>query len=176
MTSSDKSGRNAKEQKPESAGLWFFVGIVSTVVLLDQATKQVVLRTMDLYESIPVINGLFNLTHIHNPGGAFGFMASGDLRLRNFLFLGVSIFALLMIVFFYKKTPGSYRFLAGSLSMIFGGAVGNIIDRIRLGEVIDFLDLYIGNYHWPAFNVADSAITIGITIFIVHILFKKMPE
>jgi signal peptidase II len=81
-----------------------------------------------------------------------------------------------LIAYFYRNTPKSYPYLGAALAMIFGGAVGNLIDRLRFGEVIDFLDVYVGAYHWPAFNVADSAITVGITIFIFHVVLGKMPE
>lgn len=176
MSEDQSKNRETSGKQPRWAGLWLFVGIASTVILLDQITKMVVLKTIGLYESIPVIHGFFNLTHIRNPGGAFGFMASGNLQVRAFLFLGVSMFALVLIIYFYKSIPLTHRLLRAALSMIFGGAVGNIIDRIRFREVVDFLDFYMGSYHWPAFNVADSAITVGITVLIVHIVFKKMPE
>lgn len=159
-----------------SAGLYFFIIIAGLVTVCDQITKLLVLRNIELYETIPVISGFFNLTHLHNPGGAFGFMASGGSLTRSLIFLGASCIALVLIAYFYKNTPRSHRFLSGALSMIFGGAVGNIIDRIRFGEVVDFLDVYIGAYHWPAFNVADSAITVGISIFIFHLVFNKLPD
>ena len=159
-----------------SMGARAFVLIAALVVVLDQITKYLVLESMPLYHSIPVIPGFFNLTHIHNPGGAFGFMATGSSGVRNLLFIGVSTLAMGMIVYFYRSTPKTHRFLASALAMIFGGAVGNLIDRLRFGEVVDFLDVFVGAYHWPAFNVADSAITIGITIFIIHVVFGKMPE
>ena len=150
--------------------------IAGLVIVLDQITKQLVLSSIPLYHSISVIPGFFNFTHVRNPGGAFGFMASGSVELRNFIFIGVSIIAMGLIVFFYRSTPKTHRALAASLAMIFGGAVGNFVDRLRFGEVVDFLDVYLGSYHWPAFNVADSAITVGITIFLVHVVLGKMPE
>ena len=153
-----------------------FVMIAGLVVLLDQATKLLVLAKMPLYHSITVLPGFFNLTHIRNPGGAFGFMAAGSQGIRNLLFVGVSIVAMGLIVYFYRSTPKTYPYLASALAMIFGGAVGNLIDRLRFGEVVDFLDVYVGAYHWPAFNVADSAITVGITIFIAHLVLGKMPN
>ena len=159
-----------------SMGFKPFAMIVGLVVVLDQITKLLVLAKMPLYHSIAVIPGFFNLTHIHNPGGAFGFMATGSQDVRNFLFLGVSAIAMGLIVYFYRSTPKTYPYLASALAMIFGGAVGNLIDRLRFGEVVDFLDVYVGAYHWPAFNVADSAITVGITIFIAHVVLGKMPN
>jgi signal peptidase II len=151
--------------------------IVSGVlVLLDQVTKALVGFYLQPYHSIAVIPGFFNLTHILNPGGAFGFLAGADPILRKIVFLFVSFLAVVLILWYYFKTPASYPLLATAFAMIFGGAIGNLIDRIRTGKVVDFLDFYLGNLHYPAFNVADSAITIGIGIFILHLLFKKLPE
>lgn len=178
--SDNRSAMPEKKASPEASippmGLRPFAMIAGLVVLLDQATKLLVLSKMPLYHSIPVIEGFFSLTHIRNPGGAFGFMAGGSQGVRNLLFIGVSIFATGLIVYFYRSTPKTYPYLASALAMIFGGAVGNLIDRLRFGEVVDFLDVYVGTYHWPAFNVADSAITVGITIFIAHLVLGKMPE
>jgi signal peptidase II len=152
----------------------FFI-ISGMVVLLDQLSKLLVLRYIPLHQSIYVIPGFFSLTHVHNPGGAFGFMAHDSSPLRYWLFLGAAFFALVMILYFYHKTPDSHAVFGAALAMIFGGAVGNLIDRLRFGEVIDFLDVYLGYLHWPTFNIADSAVTIGVTIFVIHILFKKSP-
>ncbi len=173
----DKAADNAPDNAPEvSMGVAPFVAIAGSVVLLDQITKWLVLENIPLYQAKMVIPGLFNLTHIRNPGGAFGFMASGSQGLRNLLFIGVSIIAMGLIAYFYRSTPKSHPYLGSALVLIFGGAVGNLIDRLRFGEVVDFLDIYVGAYHWPAFNVADSAITVGITIFIAHVVLGKMPE
>ena len=150
--------------------------IAGGVIILDQVSKEIVLRTIPLNTMIPVIDGFFNLTHIYNPGGAFGLMANLSPTLRSIIFLFISSLAVGLIFYFYKKTPRQYVWLAAAFALIFGGAIGNLIDRIRFGMVIDFLDLYVGNHHWPAFNVADSAISIGIGIFLFHILFKKMPQ
>ncbi|MDO9109898.1 MAG: signal peptidase II [Desulfatirhabdiaceae bacterium] len=150
--------------------------VSGSIVVLDQISKMIVLRSMPLYESIPIIPGFFNLTHIHNPGGAFGFMASQGPEVRSLLFLAMSSLAAVAIVFFYLRTPVSYSWLSTALLLIFGGAIGNMIDRVRFGEVVDFLDFYAGGYHWPAFNVADSGISVGMAILVYHLLFDKMPE
>lgn len=150
--------------------------IVGTIVLADQLAKAAILQSVPLYRTIPVIPGFFNITHIHNPGGAFGFLADQHAILRNVVFLVVSLLALAVVLYFYHNTPKTHTVLAWGFAMIFGGAIGNLIDRLRFGEVVDFLDVYVGAYHWPAFNVADSAISVGIAIFIVHLLFKKMPD
>ncbi|MGD8958847.1 MAG: signal peptidase II [Desulfobacteraceae bacterium] len=146
------------------------------VILLDQASKAVVLNTMRLYESIPVIPGFFNLTHIHNPGGAFGFLAGQSPAVRSFFFLVVAFLAMGLVLHFYFKTPSTHPYLRSAFALIFGGAVGNLIDRLRFGKVVDFLDFYVGALHWPAFNVADSAITVGISVFVLHLVFNRMPE
>lgn len=152
-----------------------FVGVVALVILLDQATKMLVIRTIPLYKSITVIPGFFNLAHITNPGGAFGFLAHNGSPWRHWVFLVAAIVALSMILYFYHNTPSTHSSLGLGLSLIFGGAIGNLIDRLRYGEVIDFLDFYVSHYHWPTFNLADSAVTVGVGIFVLHIIFKKMP-
>ncbi len=145
------------------------------VVIVDQITKALILYNLPLHHSISVIPGFFSLTHIHNPGGAFGFMANQSSGLINIFFLFISLLAIFLIIYLYRNTPKTHPLLATGFTLIFGGAIGNMIDRIRFGKVVDFLDCYIGTLHWPAFNVADSAITVGITIFIFHFLFKKLP-
>lgn len=154
-----------------------FGAVASLVVLLDQISKAMVLKYMPLYKSIEVIPGFFNLTHVHNPGGAFSFMAQNGSPWRHWIFLGAGLVALVLILYFYHQTPKTHPYLATALSLVFGGAVGNLTDRVRLGEVVDFLDFYLAPFvwHYPTFNVADSAVTVGIGIFIAHIVFKKMP-
>jgi signal peptidase II len=149
--------------------------ISGLVVIIDQITKLLILKNLPLYHSVTIIPGFFNITHIHNPGGAFGFMAHQNSSLRNFLFILLASIAVCFIFYFYKNTNRTHPFLASGFALILGGAIGNLIDRIRFGKVVDFLDFYVHNYHWPAFNIADSAITVGVTIFIFHLLFKKMP-
>jgi len=166
---------SARQAITARGSYWRFGSIAGIVVLLDQISKLIVLNTIPLYKSIEVIPGFFNLTHIHNPGGAFGFLAANASTLRHWIFLIAIVLAMGMILYFYHQTPRSHPFLGLALALIFGGAVGNLIDRLRFGEVIDFLDVYIGQLHWPAFNVADSAVTVGVVIFITHIVFKKMP-
>jgi signal peptidase II len=151
------------------------IGLVAGAVLvLDQATKALILKYLPLGASAPVIPGFFDLTHVHNPGGAFGFLSGVSAEVRGLLFVAVSLLAAGLILYFYWQTPIRQRFLAVGLSLLFGGAVGNLVDRIRFGIVVDFLDLYAGELHWPAFNVADSAISVGVFIFGYHILFQKI--
>jgi len=151
-------------------------GVAGLIVIVDQIAKALILKSMPLYHSVPVIPGFFNITHIQNPGGAFGFLANQSSSLRTIVFLLISSLAVGLIFWFYKNTPKTHPWLANAFAMIFGGAIGNLIDRIRFRKVVDFLDIYLGDLHWPAFNIADSAISIGIAIFIFHLLFKKLPE
>jgi len=144
-------------------------GILAAVTLVvgavDQWTKYLVLKGFRLYESVPVIDGLFNLTYVRNKGAAFGILADSDWR-RPF-FIVVTLVACAFILGYLCRL-GNERGLASlSLSLIFAGALGNLIDRVRFGEVIDFLDVYWRQYHWPAFNVADSAITVGVGLLLL---------
>lgn len=147
------------------SGKWQSIsGWLAAIVILDQLTKIIVDRTMALYQSIPIVDGLFNLTYVRNPGAAFGiFAGSAESFRRPFLIL-VSILVSGFIVTLLQRLDGRERGLITALTFILGGAVGNLIDRIIYGEVIDFLDVYWRNYHWPAFNVADSFITSGVAI------------
>lgn len=147
--------------------------IAGGVVLLDQVSKAAVLRELGLNQVTTVIKGFFNLVHVHNPGGAFGLMAGMSPVFRSALFVVVSAVAIGVILYFYHTTPANRPWLATGFALILGGAVGNLIDRVRMGSVVDFLDFYLGRWHWPAFNIADSAITIGVGIFLLHLFLKK---
>ncbi len=146
------------------------------VVLADQITKFLITRYLALYDYIVVIEGFFNINHVLNPGGAFGFFATQSPGIRKFVFLFLSSIVALFVVWMYRKVAESHVFLSYGLAGIFGGAVGNLIDRFRFGKVVDFLDFYLGTAHWPAFNIADSAISIGMAILIYHVVFNKIPE
>lgn len=157
------------------AGYGFLAVVALAVVLLDQVTKQVIIETVPLHADIRVIPGFFSLTHLYNPGGAFGIFAGSQSMWRHWLFLIATVAALGLLFYFYRQTPKSYRMLRFGLGLITGGAVGNLIDRLRFGEVVDFLLFYVGRFSWPAFNVADSAVSVGVAVFLFHIVFKKMP-
>jgi len=155
---------------------YMMLGVISgTVVALDQATKWLITRFLNYYQEITVIPNFFNLIYVHNPGGAFGVFAKNHSGLQSLLFIGIACGAMSLIVYLYKNTSSEYPALLSGLALIFGGALGNLIDRLRLGKVIDFMDLYVSHWHWPAFNVADSAITVGMVIFGFYILFRKIP-
>lgn len=148
--------------------------IAAGVLLADQVTKGLVTQRFSLYENLEIIPGFFNLTHIRNTGGAFGVLAGEASRLRTGLFLAMSCVALGIVVYLYARIPPGKPWLGAGLAMICGGALGNLIDRFRFGEVVDFLDFHIGTLHWPAFNVADSAISLGVGIFCSYLLLKKI--
>ena len=156
---------------------WIRLILVSgSIILTDQITKYIIKINLVLYDHIVVIENFFNITHILNPGGAFGFFADKSPEIRKFIFLFLSSIVAFFVLWFYKKTAEKCIFLSYGLALIFGGAVGNLIDRFLYGKVVDFLDVYIGTAHWPAFNVADSSINIGMGILIYHILFNKIPD
>ncbi|HBR51228.1 MAG TPA: signal peptidase II [Nitrospira sp.] len=150
--------------------------VTGGIILLDQLTKQQIMQTMRLHESIPVIPNLFSLTYIRNPGAAFGLLAGSSNAFRMVFFGLTSIFALGLLGTILLRMPEEDWMGRVSVAAILGGAIGNLIDRLRFGEVIDFLDVYVESYHWPAFNVADSAITVGVIALIIHFAFEKHPE
>ncbi|HET9915785.1 MAG TPA: signal peptidase II [Candidatus Binatia bacterium] len=154
------------------SGKWKGIsGWLTAIVVLDQLTKLIVHRTMALHQSIPIIDGLFNLTYVRNTGAAFGiFAGSAEIFRRPFLIL-VSILASIFIVSLLRRLANEHSGLITALTFVLGGAIGNLIDRVFYGEVIDFLDVYWRNYHWPAFNIADSFITIGVAMAI-YCLYK----
>ncbi len=147
------------------------------VVLLDQLSKIWVDHHFILYESREIIPGFFNFTYLTNTGAAFGLLAGHPSRLRQFFFIGVAVIALSAIFFIHRKIKGISRWYTVGLALIGGGAVGNLLDRIRLGSVVDFLDFYIGSHHWPAFNVADSAITVGVAVILLtNVIFSGKEQ
>ncbi len=152
-----------------STSLKSFLVVACVVVIADQVTKALVISNLYLHEVRPVLNGFFNIVYTTNTGAAFGFMAGAG-RWRDVFFQTVSVFALTGLLYLYHRSPDrSYPFFWGC-SLIFGGALGNLIDRIHYRYVIDLLDFYIGPYHWPAFNIADSAITVGGILLALHFL------
>ena len=146
-------------------------------MLLDQLTKIWITAVFSLHQSLEVIPGLFSLTYLTNTGAAFGFLAGQPTAWRQAFFIVMVLAALGFITYMYRRLRDESGWYEVSLGLIAGGAIGNLIDRLRFGSVIDFLDFYIGSHHWPAFNVADSAITVGVTIFlIVNIFFEHARD
>ena len=149
---------------------WVLLVFCVGVLLLDQWTKSMVVQKLPLYQRVKVIQGFFNLTHVRNTGGAFGILGGEKGGLGSILFVVVSLIAIGAIVFLFLKIKGNEKTLALSFSLILSGAIGNLIDRLRYGEVVDFLDFHLFTTHWPAFNVADSAICIGIGLMALELV------
>lgn len=136
-------------------------------LIADQLTKLYIDSSMQLYQSIPVVDNFFHITYLRNKGAAFSFLSHASWRLP--FFIGVSLVAAIAILVAFRKLHDDQRLAQVSLAMVFSGAVGNLIDRVRLGEVIDFLDVHWYRHHWPAFNVADSLICVGVEIGRAHV-------
>lgn len=146
---------------------------VFSIILLDQITKYYIDSYMSVGDSFPVIQGLFNITYVRNPGAAFGIFAKSPAVFRTVFLIAVTSGAMVLILYYMRMNREREPLMNLALSLIFGGAVGNLIDRIRFGEVIDFLDFYIGPHHWPAYNVADSAISTGAVFLLITLIWKK---
>jgi signal peptidase II len=145
----------------------------STVLILDQITKVLVQRLMQPYQSIEIVPQFAHLIYLKNTGAAFGFLAGTRSPLRVVFFVLVSSVAIGCVLYLLKNLRPGRQPLVLSLSLILGGAFGNLIDRLRLGEVIDFIDIHWHHVHWPAFNVADSAITIGVILLFIQMIRKQ---
>ncbi len=153
-----------------------FYLIALAVILLDQATKHLIVQTFRLGQGILVIPGFFDIVYVLNPGAAFGFLATLSEQVRNPFFILISVAAVILIVVYRARYLRSHRLASVALGLILGGAVGNLIDRLRYGVVVDFLDVHVAQYHWPAFNVADSAISVGVSLMILDMLLDWHRE
>jgi signal peptidase II len=153
-----------------------YLWIMAAVIVLDQATKQVVDHFMALHESHEVVDGFLSLTYVRNRGAAFGILSDAELPFQAALFSLLSLAALAAIALYAWRLPASSRLPRTALALIMGGAVGNLVDRMRLGYVIDFVDAYLGPHHWPAFNVADSAISVGVVLLVLDMLWHPQLE
>jgi signal peptidase II len=155
--------------------LFFFVTIL-LIIVSDQWTKLLVLNHFEYGESLVMIRDFFSLTYVRNTGAAFGFMATANPTFRVPFFLVVPIIAMVVLGFLYRDLPLSAKWRATALGLVSGGAIGNLIDRVRLGYVVDFLDFHWTNvYYFPAFNVADSAICVGVAILLISTLMIREP-
>ena len=146
------------------------VWVVLTLVVLDQLTKVWVHATLGLYDSITVIPGLLNLVHVRNEGVAFGLLNDLDLPYKPLLTIGLACLALVGMVFYYRQLQPHERLARLGVAFIAGGAIGNLIDRVQQGYVLDFVDAYRGDWHFWAFNVADAAISIGVVCLLLDVL------
>ena len=150
---------------------WFALIAFLVSLPLDLGTKLLVDRHLSYADRMPVIEGFFYLTHVRNPGAAFGLFADGDPQLRMWLFVGVSIVAVAIVFSFFRQLAPGDRLSALALGLILGGAVGNLSDRVVRGEVVDFLHFRLWRgYAWPDFNLADTFIVVGVAILILEML------
>ena len=143
--------------------------VSAILVLADQVSKTIVVRTMSLYESVPVIENFFHFTYITNDGMAFGI----DFPFGYFIFSLVSVLLTIFLFWYLWSVRKDSLLIRLGLAMIIAGAVGNLIDRLMLGEVIDFLDFMIGNFHWYVFNLADSYVTVGMVLILTDSIFLE---
>jgi signal peptidase II len=144
------------------------------VIVFDLWTKHLVLKGIELHEAVPVIPNFFQLVHVRNTGAAFGLGANASSKIVPMLLNLGAIAVFCVVVVYAFRTAVTDRLLQTGLHLILGGAIGNLLDRFRFGYVVDFLDVYVRNHHWPAFNVADSAICIGIALLFFDM--RKKPE
>lgn len=155
------------------AELWIAVAIVA----LDQATKAMVRARLPLHESITVIPGFFDLTHVRNTGAAFGMLDNANFPYKPALMVVVALIALGAVASYALTLPATQRIARFGLALILGGAIGNLIDRATMGYVVDFVDVYFRGVHFWAFNVADSAITVGVVLMLLDVLgVGRVPE
>ncbi|HZI78508.1 MAG TPA: signal peptidase II [Vicinamibacterales bacterium] len=160
-------------------GYSFQLAVVALIVVSDQLTKLLVRRQFELYDTATVIPNLFSLTRIHNTGAAFGLLDNVDLPFKTGLLALVSVAALVGLVMFAVTLPEIHRLARVGVALVVGGAAGNLIDRVWLGYVVDFVDVYWGSWHFWAFNVADSAISIGMALIIldqIGVGRQRVPE
>ena len=151
---------------------WLWLSLI--VIGLDQISKQLIESSFLVFETVPVLP-FMNLTLAYNEGAAFSFLSDQG-GWQRWLFVGLALVVTAVLVVWLSRLQPRERLVAVALSLVIGGAVGNLIDRILFGHVIDFLDFYYGQWHWPAFNIADSAITIGVVLMFVDVLFGSSGE
>ncbi|PYX47472.1 MAG: signal peptidase II [Acidobacteria bacterium] len=145
------------------------------IVLLDRWTKRVVAAHIAMYQHIQIIPGFFRLTHTENTGAAFSLFADSHSHWKTALLIGFSVIAMLIVTLLLWRQARGLSITGIALSLILGGALGNLWDRVASGRVVDFLLLYVKQYQWPVFNLADSAIVVGASLLVIEILFQKTP-
>jgi signal peptidase II len=160
-----------------SLKLKLFVPVFALTLAFDQWTKQWILERFSYGEEQVVLPGFFNLTHVRNPGGAFSFLATLPEEIRQSFFLGTGLLAIVLLLVFLRRIEPRDWLAATAIGGVLGGAIGNLTDRIRYGEVIDFLDFrLIGGYVWPTFNLADCWIVVGVVLLMCQMFFEPEPS
>lgn len=156
--------RQADDMPAKNGLAWLWLSLL--VLVLDLATKEVVLDRFALGESIRIIPNLLDFTRVHNPGAAFSFLSDAS-GWQRWFFSALAVGISAMLAWWLHKAPRSDWKQCVPFALVIGGAIGNLIDRLRHGYVVDFIDAYIGQHHWPAFNIADSAIVVGVIFMVV---------
>ena len=156
-------------------GRFPYLLLVAATLLLDRWTKVLIQKRFDLNESVSVIDGFFNITYVRNTGVAFGIFSSISSPAKSVLLSVFTAFAAVIVVTYSVRSPARNRLLQVALGLILGGALGNLYDRLAYGYVVDFLEFYAGSYHWPSFNIADSAISIGVALLAFEIIRSEAP-
>lgn len=154
----------------------YHILIATLVVSVDRITKWAVAQKITLHDSVDVVPGVFRLTHVQNQGAAFGLFSESPSEWKVAMLIMFSIAALAVVSALLWKNGNAMNTTAIALSLVFGGAVGNLWDRVASGRVIDFLDFYLGSHHWPAFNVADGAIVVGALLLLSEIFLSPQEE
>jgi signal peptidase II len=150
--------------------------IAGLVLLVDRITKLLVSNNIQLHDSVVVVPDFFRLTHVQNRGAAFGLLSESPSQWTVGMLILFSLAALVVVSLLLWRNSHAMTTTGVGLALILGGALGNLWDRVVDGRVVDFLDFYLGSYHWPAFNIADSAIVVGALMLVAEILFSKSPE
>ena len=145
--------------------------LIASIVVLDQATKYAVVRRLHLHESVEIIPGFLDFTHVRNTGAAFGLLNSVDFPGKPLVIASIALVALLVMATYAAQLPREHRMARAGLALVLGGAAGNLVDRIRQGYVVDYVDVYWGSWHFWAFNVADAAITVGVILIVLDLLW-----
>ena len=174
MSTLSRSFASSRGANLRNKYLFLFV-ISSSLIVVDQYTKFMITLHIPLSYSVNVIEGFFNLTHVRNSGVAFGIFSEQNSQLKPYLLIFVSIIAIIAILVIFHQTDREKRLVQGGLVLVFSGAIGNLIDRVLHKEVIDFIDIFFNNRHWPAFNVADACITIGVMLLAADLLVSSKP-
>lgn len=151
------------------------LSLAGTILVLDLLSKWLIMAQMELWESRPIIAGFFDLVYATNRGAAFGFLNRVDITWQTAFLIVVNLAAVALMFHILHRASDRETFLIIGLGLILGGALGNLADRLRFGVVVDFLDFYVGNWHWPAFNVADIGISLGAFCLILS-LYQKKPH
>jgi signal peptidase II len=161
---------------PKLQGRLPYLVLVVITLIADRWSKAWIQHRFDLNESTSIIDGFFNITYVRNTGVAFGIFSSVSSPAKSLLLSIFTAFAAVVVITYSVRSSAQNRLLQVALALILGGALGNLYDRLAYGYVVDFLEFYVGTYHWPSFNVADSAISIGVALLAIEIIRNETPD